>query len=229
MRRLISPFQMITDHCFPSLDSLSHTFTHTHTHRRAHKCYIHPHDKQVCARHLKRKIILIWGPFITRINQYSRSSAHRGEGTITGRQRQTVLPYLSWEWDTLTSTMTVCGNSVGRADNARPRPSVLRAWYWHSWSQWWMRHLPTSDTIFSHFQGKQYRCLKWMNTAEWWDTGNAIHMEGQKKVISNILESQGYKLIGLLSPLTVLWPKLCLAAMGQSILTCWIIVIMFFV
>lgn len=31
MRRLISPFQMITDHCFPSLDSLSHTFTHTHT------------------------------------------------------------------------------------------------------------------------------------------------------------------------------------------------------
>lgn len=58
---------------------------------------------------------------------------------------------------------------VGWADNAWPRPSVLPAWYWHSWSQWWMGHLTTSDTTFSHFQGKQYRCLKMMNTVKWRD------------------------------------------------------------
>lgn len=93
------------------------------------------------------------------------SSAHLGRIQLERRERERVLLYLSWQWDALTSTMTICDNSV----SCRQYSAISICRRWRD-----TRTVGASDEWdisphlihISHFQNKQYRHLKWTPLSE---------------------------------------------------------------
>lgn len=115
MRRLISPIQMITDHCFPLL-------RHTHTHIRANNLSILSTGyKQVCGWHLKKESIS-FQDFHYSYHLILTSAAHGDGIQLQGKERGLcfICPgnetHSHPQWPFLTT--------VSAADNTPPYLSV---------------------------------------------------------------------------------------------------------
>ena len=164
MRRLISPFQMITDHCSPpSLDTHTHTHTCMHTNNLSDLATRYTTSLCVDTWRKKGKHLISALSLLLSSDTYISSAC--GQNTITEARERGPGFICPGEWDALTSTMTICDNSVSRrqysAISIRLRCRDARTV--GARDEW---DIAARLRDISHFQNKQYRRLKWISPAE---------------------------------------------------------------
>ena len=177
MRRLISSLPNDYRSLFPpSLDT--HTHTHTHMHANNLSDLATGYKTSLCVDTWKKKREAShFSTFITHIIWYLHLQCMQAEYNYRGkrqreserereRDRERGLGFICpGEWDALTSTMTICDNSV----SCRQCSAIsIRLWCRDTRTVGARDEWDIAPRLrdISHFQNKQYRRLKWISPAE---------------------------------------------------------------
>lgn len=176
MRSLISPIQMITNHCFPLLRD-----AHTHTHTQTHIQIIYPFTQLATNKFVrdtrKGKHLILGLSLLISSDSYISSSLR--QNAITVEKERGLCFICPWEeershpqWPPLTT--------VSATDNTMPYLSVFGGEILlDSGSWWWMRHRKCLIHI-SHFQEQTIQTSE-MNFTSWRYTGGTNHLAGRRK------------------------------------------------
>ena len=197
MRRLISPFQMITDHCSPpSLDTHTHTHTCMHTNNLSDLATRYTTSLCVDTWRKKGKHLISALSLLLSSDTYISSAC--GQNTITEARERGPGFICPGEWDALTSTMTICDNSFSRrqysAISIRLRCRDARTV--GARDEW---DIAARLRDISHFQNKQYRRLKWISPAEGTQATRAQLAGRRKQTICTRGEKKKKHLLGFLT------------------------------
>lgn len=170
MSRLISPFQMITDHCFPSLD------THANTHAQTIYPSSQPATNKFVHGTWERKASH-FRTFITHIIWYLHLQCMEAEYNYRGKREGSAL--------SVPGMRRIHVHNDRFWQQCQPQTILRHIYlssverYSDSGSQWWMRHRPTPDTYFSF--SEQTMQTSEMNIAGWRNTGNTTHLASRRK------------------------------------------------